>query len=314
MAKKTSSWYAKYRPNILADIIFQDAAQQKYFENVVKTGELRSVLFSGVQGTGKTTLSLALINELGIHDEDVLLVKCSDETGVENIRENVSRFAETMPTGDYRVVRLEEFDYLSQNSQAILRHVIEDNDANCKFIATCNYANKIMPSIRSRFQEFYFKAPDQDKIVERMAVILEAENIELDEEGFDSLEKIVMSMYPDIRKTIQLMQQSCSDGKLRWSSSVSTGDGNDYKLQLLDHLERGDFMAARKLICENANREEYEDLYRWLYQNIHVVPKFKTTSEQEKAIVVIADHLYRHASFAHVDINMAAMFINLANI
>lgn len=307
-------WVEKYRPNSLADIIFQDTAQQKFFESKVKEGDIPNLLFAGVQGTGKTTLSLALINELNVDPNDVMLVKCSDETGVDNIRDNVARFAETMPFGDYRVVRLEEFDYLSHNSQAILRHIIEDSSSNCRFIATCNYANKITGPVKSRFQEFHFKAPDQEHIIVKMADMLMAESIDLDEAGLEALEKIVSASYPDIRKTIQLLQQSCSDGVLRWSTSVSAGDSADYKLQLLDLIEANNFTAARKLVCENANREDYEDLYKWLYQNIHRAKKFSTTEAEEKAIVVISDHLYRHASFAHVDINLAAMFINLSNI
>lgn len=205
-------------------------------------------------------------------------------------------------------------DFLSQNSQAILRHIVEDNSANCRFIATCNYANKILPSVKSRFQEFHFKAPDQELVILKMAEMLAEEEIELDEIGLEALEKIVSVAYPDIRKTIQLLQQSCSNGLLRWNASVSSGDSADYKLQLLDYIESDNFSAARKLVCENANREEYDDLYKWLYQNIHRANKFKSQESQEKAIVVIADHLYRHASFAHVDINLASMFINLSNL
>ena len=315
MSKKNSKlWVERYRPSTLQDIIFQDVAQQKFFESKVKEGDIPNLLLAGVQGTGKTTLSLALINELNIDPNDVLLVKCSDETGVDNIRDNVSRFAETMPYGEYRIVRLEEFDYLSHNSQAILRHIIEDSSPNCRFIATCNYANKITGPVKSRFQEFHFKAPDQDLIVSKMADMLLAENIDLDEVGIEALEKIVSAAYPDIRKTIQLLQQSCSEGILRWNTSVSAGETADYKLQLLDLIEANNFTAARKLVCDSANREEYEDLYRWMYQNIHRAKKFNTVETEEKAIVVISDHLYRHASFAHVDINLAAMFINLSNI
>lgn len=110
MSKKKVSklWVERYRPSILDDIIFQDEKQKEFFTNKVTQGDIPNLLFAGVQGTGKTTLSLALMNELNVDPMDVMLVKCSDETGVDNIRDNVSRFAETMAIGEFKVVRLEE--------------------------------------------------------------------------------------------------------------------------------------------------------------------------------------------------------------
>ena len=306
---KNKLWVEKFRPQTLDDVIYQTVDQQRFFKNIIKTRDLPNLLLSGAQGTGKTTISLALVNDLEVDPADILLVKCSDETGVENIRDNVSRFAQSMPLGDIKLVRLEEFDFLSQNGQAILRHVIEDNSATCRFIATCNYANKIMPAVKSRFQEFHFKSPGQEDILVKMAEILDLENIEID---IDILEKIVAASYPDIRKTIQVLYQSSRSGKLVWKSSdVSSAD---YKFKLLDLLEAGNLTDARKLACETIPRDEYDDFYKWLYQNIHRVPKFASADKQQAAIVIIADYMFKAASVTHVDILLDAMFITLNNV
>lgn len=310
-------WVSKYRPQHIADIIFQNDIHEKFFTEIVDgKRELPSLLLSGIQGTGKTTVSLALINDLNIHSADVMLVKCSDETGVDNLRDRVSRFAETMPLGNYKVIRMEECDMLSQSAQGVLRHIVEDNIDSCRFIFTCNYVNKIMPALKSRLQRFEFKAPNQEDIIVKMADMLDQEGVSLEtEEDIIALEKIVSVTYPDIRSTIQTLQQHVSNKKLVWSNSSSNElDVNDYKFKLLDLLETGNFDTARKLACENAQREEYDDLFRFIYQNIHRVPRFKDIEMQKKAIVIIGDYIYRHAFITHVDINLDAMFISLSNL
>lgn len=312
---KNKLWVTKYRPQHIEDIIFQSDVHRSFFHEIAEgKRQLPNLLLSGVQGTGKTTISLALMKDLNINPLDVLLVKCSDETGVDNLRDNVGRFAETMPLGDIKIVRMEEADYLSQNAQAVLRHIIEDNADTCRFIFTCNYANKIMPALKSRLQQFEFKAPNQEDVIIKMADMLEQEGVSLEaEETIIALEKIVAATYPDIRSTIQTLQQSVSDGKLSWNVSSQSNGSNDYKFQLIDLIDKGDFDAARKVVCNNALREEYEGLYQFLYQNISKVPKFKSDIEaQKKAIVLIADYLHKHAFTAFPDITMDALFINLS--
>lgn len=303
---KNKSWVNKYRPTSMDDIIFQNDQHKEFFIDAIKKQHIPSVLFSGVQGTGKTTMSHVLINELNVDPLDVLKIKCSDITGIDAMREEVSRFAETMSMGKFKIIQMEEADYLSHNAQAILRHIVEDNDDNCKFIFTCNYANKLMPALRSRLQRFEFKAPAQEDILIKMAEILAEEQIDAD---IEVLEKIVAACYPDIRQTIHTLYKCSISGKLI-SPDVSTID-SDWKFTLLDYIEKGEFTAARKLVCENVSREEYEDLYYWLYKNIHRAPKFKDPEKQKSAIVVISDYEYKSSFMAHQDICAEAMFISL---
>jgi replication factor C small subunit len=302
---KTSIWVEKYRPKSLSDVIFQDARQEKAFKNFVDDGDIPNLLLSGVQGTGKTTISKALINDLGIDRSDVLRVNCSDEK-IDALRNKVSTFAMTLPLGKFKVVQLEEFDYLSLDGQALLRGLIEDSAGNCRFIATCNYLNKIIPPVKSRFQEFYFKAPDKEKIALRMVDILEMEKVDFDPE--DVLTYIDVG-YPDIRKTIQLLQGNSSKGKLLSPKDVSAGD-SDWKFGLLDAIGSGDFKKARKLVCESATREEHEDVFRFLYDNIEKMD----VSDRDAAVITIAEHLYKHSIVADTEINLASLFISLSKV
>ena len=296
----------KYRPRYLEQIIFQDEGLKAKFKSFIDSGEIPNLLFSGVQGSGKTTLSRVLLEELNIDSADVLTVNASDENSVEDMRSKIKGFAYSMPMGKFKIVQLEEFDYLSHNAQSVLRSIIEDTSDVTRFIATCNYDNKIMPAIKSRFQQFHFKAPDQDAVIIRMAEILAEEGIEFE---IDLLDQFVRATYPDIRKTINTLQQYSMGGKLLPMSG--SGDSSDWKFKLLDVLGTSDFRTARKIVCDNASREEYEDVFRFLYENIGKVSKFKSVEKQEEGIVVIADYLYKHSIVADPEINIAAMFISL---
>lgn len=302
---KPTIWVERYRPKTLNDVIFQDARQSKTFHDFVANGDIPHLLLAGIQGTGKTTISKALINDLGIDPSDVLRVNCSDEK-IDALRNKVSAFAMTMPMGKFKVVQLEEFDYLSLDGQALLRSLIEDSSGNCRFIATCNYLNKIIPPVKSRFQEFYFKAPDKEKIALRLVDILEREKVAYDAE--DVLTYLDVG-YPDIRKTIQLLQANTSQGRLL-NPKEATESTSDWKFGLIDAISAGDFKKARRLVCESATREEHEDVYRFLYENIN---KMKV-NDKDAAVVTIAEYLRSHALVADTEINLAACFIALGNL
>lgn len=302
---KASIWVEKYRPRTLSDVVFQDDRQQKAFAAFVEAKDIPHLLLHGVQGTGKTTVSKALLRDLGVDNSDILRINCSDEK-IDALRNKVSNFAMTLPIGKFKVVQLEEFDYLSLDGMALLRSLIEDSSANCRFIATCNYINKIIPPLRSRFQEFNFKAPDKEKIALRMVDILDRETVSYDVE--DVVTYIDVG-YPDIRKTIQLLQANASSGKLLPARDAANS-ANDWKFGLLDCLTKGDLKTARKLVCESSTREEHEDVYRFLYENVDKIKGI----DADSAVVTIAEHLYRHSIVADTEINLASCFISLSKL
>ena len=298
-------WVEKYRPKTINDVIFQDTRQKNFFSAFVENKDIPNILMSGSPGTGKSTISNALIRDLNVDRTDRLKINCSDGK-IDAMRSKVQSFAMTMPIGKFKVVQLEEFDLLSLDAMGLLRNLIEDTSTNCRFIATCNYINRIIPPLKSRFQEFYFKAPDKEKIALRMVDILESEKVTYDPE--DLLSYIDVG-YPDIRKTIQLLQQHVFSGKLLSPKEVQH-DSVDWKFGLLDTIISGDFNRARKLVCETATREEHEDVFRFLYENVN---KMKV-NDKDSAILIIADHLFKHGIIADTEINLAACFISLGRL
>lgn len=302
---KQSIWVERYRPKTIADVIFQDERQRNQFAAFAESGNIPNLFLSGVQGTGKTTISKALIRDLGVDKSDVLRINCSDEK-IDALRSKVSGFAMTMPMGKFKVVQLEEIDYLSLDGQALLRGLIEDSSASCRFIATCNYENKVIPPLKSRFQQFYFRAPDKEKIAERMLGILDGEGIDYD--AGDLLTYIDVG-YPDIRKTIQLLQGNTANKKLLAPTQVSGGEA-DWKFGLLECISAGDFKQARKIVCESATREEHADVFTFLYQNIS---KLKV-DDRDSAIITISDYMMKHALASDTELNLAALFAALGKL
>jgi len=308
-ATKHVLWVEKYAPSSLSEYIFNDSTHKKSFQRMINDKTIPHLLLSGVSGSGKTTISNILVKELNIDPTDVLLVNASDETGVDAMRDKIKSFISTWSMGPFKVIQLEESDFLSLQSQAVLRKYMEEPNCPARFIMTCNYENKIMPAIKSRTQQYRFKASNRDEIAEFTAKILLNEKIKF---SIDLLDKYISIGYPDIRKIINLLQQNSIDGILQPLNTQS--EAGDYKFKLLDMISIDDWKSARSLVCENVNRDEWDDLYRFLYENLDKSNKFSKPANWESGIVIITDHLYKNSIISDPEINAAAMFIRLSQI
>ncbi len=300
-------WTEKYRPKTLDGYVFRDAHQKQQIQNWVKESSIPHLLFSGNAGIGKTTLAKILLNELQINDLDVMEINASRENYADTIRDKITNFVQMIPFGPFKVVLLDEADYLTPNAQAILRGVMEEYHTISRFILTCNYPNRIIPAIHSRCQGFHIEKVDQTEFTAKMAEILLGENVRFD---LDTLDTYVKSTYPDLRKCINMLQMNSLDGELH-QPDISDQNEQDYKLEMVDLFKKGKISEARKLVCSQARPEEMEDIYRWLYDNISL---FGDDAKQEKAILIIKQGLVDHISVSDPEINLAATMIRLAHI
>ena len=298
-------WTELYRPKNITEYVFKDAKQKKQIENWIKEGALPHLLFSGVQGTGKTTLAKVLFNELDVNPYDIKEINASKDNGVDFIRDTIVNFAQTMPFGDYKYILLDEADYLTPNAQAVLRNVMERYSTMVRFVLTCNYPHKIIPAIHSRCQGFHIDKLDKDEFTLRVANILIEENIVFE---IDTLDTFVSASYPDLRKCINSVQMNAYEGKLALPDEDS-GSSSDYKLEMVALFKEGKYKEARQLICTQATLEEYDDIYRFLYQNLSFFAD--DDSKEDRCIITIRDGLVKHTMCSDVELNLAATLVEL---
>ena len=301
-------WVEKYRPNTLEGYVFRDDNQKAQVEQWIKSKTIPHLLFSGAPGVGKTTLAKILLHTLDIIGTDILEINASRENSVDVIRDKITNFVQTMPFGEFKVVLLDEADYISPNGQAALRGVMEMYHQSARFILTCNYPNRVIPALHSRCQGFHIEKVDKNEFTARVAEILLAENVEPD---LDTLDTYVKATYPDLRKCINTVQMNTSEGKLQPPNTADTGT-QDYKIEMVDLFKAGKIQEARKLLCSQARPEEMEDIYKWMYDNVEIFGD--TEDKQDEAILVIKQGLVDHSFVAEAEINLSATLIKLARI
>lgn len=299
-------WVEKYRPKTIDEYVFKDSHQKQQVERWINDKSIPHLLLSGNAGIGKTTLAKVLFNELGINDLDIMEINASRENNADTIRDKITNFVRMIPFGDFKIVLLDEADYLTPNAQAILRGVMEEYHTTARFILTCNYPNRIIPAIHSRCQGYHFEKIDVNEFTARVATILVEEGVDFE---LDTLDTFVKATYPDLRKCINNVQMNSLDGKLHApeTSEVST----DYRFEMVELFKQGRIRDARKLICSQARPEEMEDIFRWMYDNVEV---FGDDSQQDKALLIIKQGLVDHTLVIDPEINLAATLVRLANL
>ena len=301
-------WTELYRPRTVADYVFRDEEQRAQVQSWINSDSIPHLLFSGAPGVGKTTLAKILINELEIDDYDILEINASRENSIDTIRDKITGFVQTMPFGKFKVVLLDEADYISPNGQAALRGVMETYHASARFILTCNYPNRVIPALHSRCQGFHIEKVDQVEFTARMATVLVTEGVVFE---LDTLDTYVKATYPDLRKCLNMCQMNVVDNTLS-APHGDEGGSSDWKLNAVDLFKSGRIMEARKLMCSSVRAEEMEDVFRWCYDNLELWGD--TDEKQDQAIVAIRQGLVNHSFVADPEINLSATLVELTQL
>ena len=297
-----SLWVEKYRPDTLEGYVGNEHILEKvkiYIENE----DVPHLLLYGVAGTGKTTLAKIITNQI---DCDVMYINASDENSVDAVRDKIRGFASSMGFRKWKVVILDEADYLTPNAQAALRNLMETFSKSTRFILTCNYVEKVIDPIQSRCQTFAITPPSKKEVAKRLFDILNEEGVEFNKED---LAILVNSGYPDIRRVLNAAQRQVVKGQLK-IDTTSTVQAN-YIDNVVKVLQNGgdikqQFTEIRQIIADSKVKD-FTPLYRSLYDEIDTYASGKVG----QTILNIADGQYKDSMVVDKEINVMAMMLNI---
>ncbi len=294
-------WVEKYRPKTIDDTILPKKLKET-FQKIIEGGELPNMLFTGTAGLGKTTVAKALCNSLNC---DYILINGSEEGNIDTLRTKIKQFASSVSlSGDYKVVILDEADYLNpQSTQPALRGFIEEFSNNCRFILTCNFKNRIIEPLHSRCGVYEFNTSKKDmaplcgEFLNRICKILEDEGVS---HSRPAIADLLMKFAPDWRRVLNELQRYSVNGNID-SGIVNVTSDKNYD-ELFTYLKNKDFKKMRSWVVNNIDTDATA-IFRAMYDRMgeKVAPQ-----SIPQLVLILGDYQYKNAFVADHELNVVA--------
>jgi len=297
-------WVESFRPTTLDGYIGNEHIIEKV-RIFIENGDVPHLLFYGPAGTGKTTLAKIIANGV---DADIMYINASDENSVDTVRDKIKRYASTVGFKRWKIVILDEADFLTPNGQAALRNLMETYSKTTRFILTCNYVEKIIDPIQSRCQVFGITPPNKRDVAQRLVTVLDDKGVKYD---VKDVATIINASYPDVRRAINAAQAQVVNGELRIDKQ-STVQAN-YMTEILEVLKnlkdkKKAFTQIRQIIADSKVKD-FQPLFTFLYETIDDYG----TGHVAGVILILAEAQYQDAHAVDKEINTMAMFVKLMN-
>lgn len=297
-------WVESFRPTTLDGYIGNEHIIEKV-RIFIENGDVPHLLFYGPAGTGKTTLAKIIANGV---DADIMYINASDENSVDTVRDKIKRYASTVGFKRWKIVILDEADFLTPNGQAALRNLMETYSKTTRFILTCNYVEKIIDPIQSRCQVFGITPPNKRDVAQRLVTVLDDKGVKYD---VKDVATIINASYPDVRRAINAAQAQVVNGELQIDKQ-STVQAN-YMTEILEVLKnlkdkKKAFTQIRQIIADSKVKD-FQPLFTFLYDTIDEYG----TGHVAGVILILAEAQYQDAHAVDKEINTMAMFVKLMN-
>jgi len=302
--QENSLWVEKFRPGTLEGYVGNEHIVEKV-KLYIESGDVPHLLFYGQAGTGKTTLAKIIANNV---DADVMYINASDENNVDTVRTKIKNFASTIGFRTWKIVILDEADYMTANGQAALRNLMETFSNTTRFILTCNYVEKIIDPIQSRCQAFAITPPSKIDVAKRVAGILDELSITYDKKD---LVAIINAGYPDIRRVLNACQRQVIDNVLRIDNdSIIQANYMTKLLEILksDLNKKDAFKEVRQLIADSKVKD-FTNLHKFLFDEIDEYAKGHIAA----VILILAESQYQDSFVVDKELHMMSTIVKLLN-